>query len=124
MMKRIMSLVLITCLLLGVGLSTKNANASGYYFDGKYTLLVGKTLLTLRMNQYSSPEGIEVGNFNVKEYYRGETSEVMSGVLNKTSKKNVYKYGSVTFKVYKKKVKIKNSQYCNGTYKLKKRYYS
>ena len=123
-MKRIMSLVLAVCLLLGVGLSAKEANASSFYFAGKYTQVYAKTYLTLSMNQYSSPEGKEVGNFEIEQYYRGETSKVLSGVLKKTSKENVYKCGSVRFKVYKKKVKIKNSESCDGTYKLKKRYYS
>jgi hypothetical protein len=111
--------------------------ASDIYFAGKYKCIKSKDSLvrevstTLKMNEYSSPEGKIVGNFKI-DMPIPHAYNTWKGTLKKVGKnKYVYKKGKVKiqFKVYKKKVVISqnctnNTLFCNlsGTYKLKKRY--
>lgn len=109
---------------------TKKAKAKSIYFAGEYRHT--KYGLTLDMNQYSSPEGKEVGNFNLTPGVHVYLA--VEGVLKKagTNKYQCKKGKSVfTFKVYEDKVVIEMNKKAlkdyldyRGTYKLKKRYYS
>lgn len=128
-MKKLMkflSLVLIASIISG-GLVYQRVDAKDIDFAGKYNHT--KWGLYLTMNQYSSPEGKEVGKFKLTPSTHVYLQ--VSGTLNKV-KKNVYNYKEgkavFTFKVYKKKVSVKMNNYAKknyydytGTYKLKKR---
>lgn len=97
-MKKITKLVCVAMALVILVCSTNGATASAakrIYFAGEYRCKLGPgEYYVLQLNQYSSPDGKDVGN-----------------------------YGKMKMKVFKKKVVIKNSD-AAGVYKLKKRYYS
>ena len=108
--------------------STSGATASAakrIYFAGEYRCKLGPgEYYVLQLNQYSSPEGKEVGNYSISYLYTATGSHPWGdGVVKKTSQKNVYRLGKMKMKVFKKKVVIKNGD-ADGVYKLKKRYYS
>ena len=94
-------------------------------FAGEYRCKLGPgEYYVLQLNQYSSPEGKEVGNYSISYLYTATGSHPWGdGVVKKTSQKNVYRLGKMKMKVFKKKVVIKNGD-ADGVYKLKKRYYS
>lgn len=75
------------------------------------------------MNQYSSPEGKTVGNYQIYYYYKasGGMNLWSNGEIKKVAK-NQYKCGKIKFNVSKKKVVVKKANDLNGSYKLKKRY--
>lgn len=124
-----LSIILVIALFTGI-IPNKFVNAKTIYFAGEYEH--SKWSLSLIMNQYSSPEGKEVGNFELSPGAHVYLS--VSGTLS-TVKNNVYRYKEgkavFTFKVYKNKVKIKMNKYAKknyynytGTYKLKQHFYS
>ena len=125
---KVLSFVLV--ILLCVGTVDRRVEAKSIYFAGKYNHT--KLGLYLTMNQYSSPEGKEVGNFTLTP--SAHVYLQVSGTLYKI-KKNVYRYKEgksiFTFTVCKKKVNVKMNAYAKknyldytGNYKLKNRYYS
>lgn len=121
-------LAMAMAIVLAVGLNAGSAGAKSIYFAGKYRVPNGPVL---KMNEYSSPEGKEVGNFKLDPI--AHTYLSVKGTLKKTGTANTYvcnKKGSIfTFKVYSNKVTVKmnnkaKKNYLNfsGTYKLKQRY--
>jgi hypothetical protein len=112
----------------GVTLNSTQSKAASIYFAGKYKHT--KYALSLKMIEYSSPEGKRVGGFELKPGARVYLA--VDGELYKVGKnKYQYKEGKsiFTFKVYKKKVIVKMNKTAkknyldySGTYKLKKRY--
>lgn len=130
---KILSIVLIAAII-SSSVVYQQADAKDIYFAGKYRMNSGSNeYFQLDMNQYSSPEGKEKGNFTIWYGYKpaGHLTPWYDGTLNRTGK-NTYQYRKgkekVVFKVYKKKVVISGNKYCDdsmlGTYKLKKRFYS
>lgn len=143
-MKKFSVLCTLLVLVLFVGcfgsviLSSNEAEAKSIYFAGKYEMKKGGDIYDLDMSQYSSPEGKEVGNFTLTEtdMPASRIGSMESGTLKRIGK-NKYRYKkgklTLTFKVYKKKVKVTQKgkgsgvyrkNVFTGTYKLKKRYYS
>lgn len=108
----------------------KSKKVKSIYFAGEYEHT--KYGMSLYMNQYSSPEGKEVGNFKLTPGVHVYLD--IKGTLKKvaTNKYQCKKGKSViTFKVYQNKVVIgmnktalKDYYDYRGTYKLKERYYS
>lgn len=116
-----MALVILVC-------STSGATASAakrIYFAGEYRCKLGPgEYYVLELNQYSSPDGKDVGNYSISYLYTATGKHPWGdGSVKKTSQKNVYRLGKMKMKVFKKKVVIKNSD-AAGVYKLKKHYYS
>ena len=119
----LLTLTLVAGLLGGIALQGSKSSAA-IYFAGEYRKSDG---VVLTLNKYSSPEGKNVGNFqidipHVYDAYDGELIKI--GNNKYRSKKK-----GLTFKVYKKKVvlKVSGSRYdkaLKGTYKLKKHFYS
>ena len=116
-----LALALAIILLTG-GVGATYADAAGIYFAGKYCTSDGACIC---LNQYSSPEGKNVGNFQIgiPHFYKTYEGELIKIGTNK------YRSGKkgLTFKVYKKKVIVtvsgkKYDKALKGTYKLKKRY--
>ena len=145
MKKRLISLFMVLVLLTGSfqcgGICEKAEAADSIYFAGAYKMVKRESKnysvkYELDMQQYSSPEGKIVGNFTFVQIsdYKGDKRIgcMLEGQLKKTGKNSYqYKHGKIIikFKVYKKKVVIKqnrtNSWICNysGTY-LKQKAYS
>ena len=121
-MKKITKLVCVAMALVILVCSTNGATASAakrIYFAGEYRCKLGPgEYYVLQLNQYSSPDGKDVGSYSISYLYTAT-----GGSVKKTSQKNVYRLGKMKMKVFKKKVVIKNSD-AAGVYKLKKRYYS
>ena len=109
--------------------STINGNSASaakrIYFAGEYRCKLGPgEYYVLQLNQYSSPEGKEVGNYSISYLYTATGKHPWGdGVVKKTSQKNVYRLGKMKMKVFKKTVVIKNGD-ADGVYKLTNRYYS
>lgn len=97
--------------------------AKRYYFAGEYRCKIGKyESYVLKLEQYSSPEGKEVGKYEIWYLYKPTGMHPWGdGEIVKTSQKNVYRLGKMKIKVYKNKLIVKNSE-VDGVYKLKKRY--
>jgi hypothetical protein len=123
----------------GVKLNSTESKAASIYFAGKYTctnikekFYKGKTV-TLKICEYSSPEGKRVGGFEIIIAVPHASRDI-TGELYKVGK-NKYRYrkGKVTliFKVYNKKVVIKQNRTSwssvdvnySGTYTQKKIYH-
>ena len=127
-MKKITKLVCVAMALVILVCSTSGATASAakrIYFAGEYRCKLGPgEYYVLQLNQYSSPDGKDVGNYSISYLYTATGKNPWGdGSVKKTSQKNVYRLGKMKMKVFKKKVVIKNSD-VDGVYKLKKRYYS
>ena len=127
-MKKITKFVCVAMALVILVCSTSGATASAakrIYFAGEYRCKLGPgEYYVLQLNQYSSPEGKEVGNYSISYLYTATGKHPWGdGVVKKTSQKNVYRLGKMKMKVFKKKVVIKNGD-ADGVYKLKKIYYS
>ena len=116
-------LIVICCF----SISEKFVNAApNIYFAGLYQRVEKNgdftNYYTLDMQQYSSPEGNKKGNFTLQEESETRLNFYVEGELKKISK-NKYrcKKGKITltFKVYKKKVIVKQkgkqskSVYCD-----------
>lgn len=130
--------LLISCMS-GVGSATTEAKTKNYYFAGKYKMKYKDgSYAILDMQQYTSDDmGKIKGEFSLDfTSYAGRGGSSVVGKLKKIGK-NKYRCKTrkvvFTFKVYRKKVVVKQSRlnsdwgiYENfsGTYKLKKRYYS
>ncbi len=132
-------LLLFGCVGGAVSNTTTEAKTKNYYFAGRYKKVYkDKSYAILKMSQYSSDdEGKIKGNFSLDfTSFSGRGGSCVRGKLKKIGKnKYRYKVDKVvfTFKVYSKKVVIKQrgtsfnygiNENFSGTYKLKKRYYS
>jgi hypothetical protein len=121
----------------GFTLNSTESKAASIWFAGKYTctnikekFYKGKTV-TLKMSEYSSPEGKHVGNFELIISVPHASRDIIGKLFKVGKNKYRYKKGKVTliFKVYKNKVVVKQnrtswsslSENYSGTYKLKKR---
>lgn len=100
-----------------------------YLFGGVYTRKQGKATWKYEFQEFSSPEGKEVGSLTV--YYKESKKKnfVKSGFVDiavkKTKKKNVYKCSHLKFQVYKNKIKIIDGEPDEkGVCKLEERYIS
>lgn len=123
MKNRLYFLVLISlfCCGIGLGCSGVRVDAKSIYFAGEYSGNCG-----IILNQYSSPEGKNVGNYqiNIPHAYNAFHGELIKIGKNKYRSK---KKGLV-FTVHKKKIKVKVTNFkrydrgIKGTYKLWERY--
>lgn len=141
MKKRCICLFLMFSLMVGcfagVNLQEKTVGAaSNIYFAGYYKKVKKcngySQYYSLDMQQYSSPEKNKKGNFTLQQESDYRINDMINGELRKVEK-NKYRYKkkkvTITFKVYKKKVVIKqkgkskdiNTNY-SGTYKKIKAY--
>ena len=119
--KKFLSMTVIAALCVTI-MSTVKVSAGSIYFSGEYYKSDGAGIT---LNEYSSPEGKNVGNFQVlvPHAYNAYSGELMKVSNNKYRSKKK----GLTFKVYKKKVVVtvssnKFDKALKGTYKLTKRY--
>lgn len=85
---KILSLVLITAIISG-NIVCRQAEAKDIYFAGQYKMNYSSDeYFRLDMNQYSSPEGKEKGNFTIWYKYKpsGNLTPWYSGTLNRVAK--------------------------------------
>lgn len=130
---KIISIVLIVAIISSSTVSHQ-VKAKDIYFAGRYKMnyYSSNEYFVLDMNQYSSPEGKEKGNFTIGYVYKPTGYHPWyEGTLSKIGKnKYQYKNGKIkiTFKVYKNKVSVNGNKYCDdsifGKYKLEERFYS
>ncbi len=130
--KRVIPVMVIMAVVLG-GLSTPQVSAKKkeprYLFGGVYIMKQGKAYWKYEFQEFSSPEGKEVGSLTI--YYKESKTKnfvktgFVDGAVKKTKQKNVYKCNYLKLRVYKKKIKIIDySSDEKGTAKLKERYVS
>ena len=131
--KKLTAIVAVVALCMGTFAPTPEASAMKkeprYLFGGVYTRKQGKATWKYEFQEFSSPEGKEVGSLTI--YYKESKKKnfVKTGFVDiavkKTKKKNVYTSSYFKLRVYKKKIKITGGEWDeNGTAKLKKRYIS
>lgn len=131
--KKLTAIVAVVALCMGTFAPTPEASAKKkeprYLFGGVYTRKQGKATWKYEFQEFSSPEGKEVGSLTV--YYKDSRKKnfVKTGFVDiavkKTKKKNVYKCSHLKFQVYKKKIKIIDGESDEkGVYKLEERYIS
>ena len=119
--RRILSITLIMAMCVAV-FGVAKTSAKSIYFSGEYRKSDGAEFI---LNQYSSPEGKNVGNFKINIPY---AYNAYSGELMKQGKDKYYsKKKGLTMKVYEKKIVVtvsgkKYDKALKGTYKLTKRY--
>lgn len=102
--------IMLAFMLCAGSMEARYASAKSIYFAGEYRKQTGKgEYYILEMNKYSSAEGKIVGNYKLYYYYKpyGGMNLWEEGEIKKSGK-NTYKTGGTKFKVYKKKVVIKN----------------
>lgn len=131
--KRVVVIMAIMAVCLGGLSNTPEVSAKKkeprYLFGGVYTRKQGKATWKYEFQEFSSPEGKEVGSLTV--YYKESKKKnfVKSGFVDiavkKTKKKNVYKCSHLKFQVYKNKIKIIDGEPDEkGVCKLEERYIS
>lgn len=122
---KIVAVVLALALCITYIPSTKvDAKSKSIRFAGVYQRQLNKKeAILFDFQQYSSPEGKEVGSFEIQYYMKGAGYHNWGGGLIKKTGTNQYTLdGGMKLKVYKTKVVISKCKGYNGTYKLKKRY--
>lgn len=104
-----------------------DAKSKNIYFAGEYQKkLGGGEYMVLTVNQYSSPEGKTVGNYELMSCNLPSFTNIYvwkNGEIKRTGT-NKYKSGKMNIRVYKKKIVITKGGKYNGTYTLKKRFVS
>lgn len=131
---KVFSIVLTLVLLCGTVTKSYTSAASSIYFAGEYRNSTKKIKYKLYLNEYSSPEGKIVGNYEFKAItkgYAGWNGELKKIGKNKYQEKtpaSVLDGYTLTFTVSKNKVVVKQKGQVlrgvnfSGTYKLKKRF--
>ena len=123
--KRVVTIVLALALCLSsIPVEAANAKSKSIYFAGDYKRKIKYgDYYRIELNKYSSPEGKNVGNYQIYYYssVSGGEHSWSGGELKKIGT-NSYKGGRYQFKIYKKKLVLKKAGALSGTYKLKKRY--
>lgn len=120
---KIMAIALTIAICFGV-VPAKTSNAKSIYFAGEYKRkLKGGDYYRIELNQYSSPEGKKVGNYNLCYYSNVSKGEHdWGGCELKKTGTNTYKAGKYRIKIYKTKLVLSKAGALSGSYKLKKRY--